>query len=170
MRKTKIIRRLYVIQNTVNLATEGVIYMTRREFINEVTTWGDLIMFCSNEDLEHCRNVIDDEFLEEEMMPEDLRYALDDGWSWAEIREKLMGIDPDYEYYVCNGTLDYYPLDDSDFEVYKQEVLDYMEGSWDQDEEITAYVPTVEPEDEPAPTEEISIDELIKFSCQQVFA
>ena len=153
--------------------------MTRQEFIEGVTTWGELLDFCYDNDSNVCEDIVSYDTMDEEV-ESDLRDEVGDR-SWRDIRDLLCSIDTDYDYYRRNGSFDYYPLDNNgDFDEYKDEVLEWMDNNdyWgDEDvEDEWEYFdggsfdehPTHEEEDEAAPADEdFSIGELMGMCSVQ---
>lgn len=113
--------------------------MTRQGFIDEITVWDELIDFCYNEECDICEDIISNgsmcEAIEEELVDAAREY------SWRELRDALNSIDTDYDYYRREGVLSYYPVDDSDFDDYKDDVLEWMDngGYWDDEEDDEDY-------------------------------
>lgn len=146
--------------------------MTRAEFDTNVNDWYDLLEFCRDENLDVCESIYDSDALDE-IIQEDLRYAVNDaGYSWQDIYSYLDDISTGYDYYRVNGTLDYDPMNDGDFEYYRNEVIEAMDGYWDEEwesEDDETFVMSSE-EDEPAPEEDISIFELMAFAQSQILA
>ncbi len=146
--------------------------MTRAEFDTNVNDWYDLLEFCRDENLDVCESIYDSDALDE-IIQEDLRYAVNDaGYSWQDIYSYLDDISTGYDYYCVNGTLDYDPMNDGDFEYYRNEVIEAMDGYWDEEwepEDDETFVMSSE-EDEPAPEEDISIFELMAFAQSQILA
>ena len=136
--------------------------MTRREFIEDVTNFDELIDFCAGNDCSICDGITD-------------RYGLDDkvdDWlrdvvgerSWQDIYDVLDNIDTDGDWY----DEDFEPLDDDDFDSYKSDVLDWVDGwgGWDDDEEEEPDEP--EKQDEELYTAPISRDEFLELCCLSV--
>lgn len=146
--------------------------MTRAEFDTNVNDWYDLLEFCRDENLDVCESIYDSDALDE-IIQEDLRYAVNDaGYCWQDIYSYLDDISTGYDYYCVNGTLDYDPMNDGDFEYYRNEVIEAMDGYWDEEwgsEEDEPFTIASE-EDEPIPEEDISIFELIAFAQSQMLA
>lgn len=109
--------------------------MTRAEFLNDVTTWYELIDFCCNEDCDVCEDILDED-QRDDQIENDLREAVRNN-RWEEIRDWLYDIPTGYDYYRCDGMFDYEGVDNRDFEDYKENVLDWMDdgGYWDEEEE-----------------------------------
>lgn len=150
--------------------------MTRQEFIEGVTAWGELLDFCYDNDSSICEDIVSYDTMDEEV-ESDLRDEVGDR-SWRDIRDLLCGIDTDYDYYRRDGSFNYYPLDNNgDFDEYKDEVLEWMDdnGYWDEEaeeEDFDGYpsdeYPTHEEEDDvTAADEDFSIRELIGMCSVQ---
>ena len=152
--------------------------MTRQEFIDDVTTWSELLDFCYDNESDICEDIVSFDTMDEEV-ESDLREEVGNR-SWRDIRDLLCDIDTDYDFFRRNGILDYYPLDNhGDFDEYKDAVLDWMDdnGYWDDDEDdeeeyfdVVPYeeLTTSEEEDEPAAeSEDFSIGELMGMCSVQ---
>lgn len=130
--------------------------MTRNEFLNDVTTWQELVDFCSDVDCDIlCDFVFDDEY--NDAIEEDLSNALRDDYSWRSIRDMLYDLPEDYNQYMHDDILEFRGLDDDDFDDYKEDVLDWCDDRdvWDdeEDEESPAMEQVMrreEPEEEPS--------------------
>lgn len=149
--------------------------MTRNEFIEDVTTWYDLRSFCDDNRLYDFFEDIYSEEERDEVIDERLDdYARD--YTWYDLRDWLSDIPTGYDYYKCNGVLDWEPLDRSDFEDIKDSVIDRMDQdyAWDdeeddefiEDENEDDTIPIIE--DDAYPEEDISIEDLISV-CSLVF-
>lgn len=112
--------------------------MTRQEFIDDVNDFGMLKDFCSDFGCEYLlEDVIDSDQLDD--------YVWDDisNWNadWRSLGSSLAAladIDIGYGWYVCNGMLDYAGVDNTDFQAYKGDVLDWADNHSDvfDDEEV----------------------------------
>ncbi len=143
--------------------------MTRQEFIDEVTTWADLLDFCNNEDCDICMDIIDCDTMDE-MVEEDLRNAVG-GYSWQGIRDLLNDVNDEYAYYRNGGSFNYEPVEESDFDDYKDDVLDWMdrrdlweEGDMEEEDDNEG---ETEAEESPAETEDFSVIELMDICSTQ---
>lgn len=147
--------------------------MTRDEFLENITTWWELMDFCSENDCEICEDIIDDDERDNEIdedVADAIRYD-----HWYDIRGYLNDIPNGYSYYRRNGRFDYDGLCDEDFDRYKEDVLnwaDHEDDVWDDDQdgaEDTNAFPeqaTVDEEVEPAPEEEdFTVGDLIGMCC-----
>lgn len=109
--------------------------MTRQDFIDNVTTWSQLLRVCYDYDCDVCEDIIDDEQYDD-YIEEDISNRECD---WSDLRDCLNDIPSNnYYYYHRNGWLDYEGLNDgSDFRAYKDRVLEWMDDleNWDDDEE-----------------------------------
>lgn len=149
--------------------------MTRDEFINDVTTFSELMSFCCDNG---CESVVEDirdnddynEYLNDNFR--DLIY--EEGWQSA--RDAMNDVDNDYYDYYRYDYGDWYPLDDDyDLDGFKDEVLEIMDedDAWDDpDEEQEESYVEPEPAPEPEPcvpaegTEEIDTTELLALNSQ----
>lgn len=151
--------------------------MTRQEFIEGVTTWGELLDFCYDNDSDICEDIVSSDTMDDEIEI-DLREEVGNR-SWHDIRDLLCAIDTDYDFFRRDGVFDYYPLDNhGDFDEYKDTVLEWMDDNayWDDDEEEEEHFdgdpfdaqPVYEEEDEPiAEDEDFSIGELMGMCSVQ---
>lgn len=120
--------------------------MTRQEFINNIHSWGDLILFCIEAGCYEC-----DEIYTYEDMCDNINRNLvgiaSESESWQDLLNCLESINTSYEYYLRDDWGDWVGLDERDFEEYKNSVLiwgdddDYWdnqhpdEEEYDEDEE-----------------------------------
>ena len=54
--------------------------MTRQEFIDDVTTWGELLNFCSYEDCDLCEDIVDPGYVDEYVNDSLGAWARDNDW------------------------------------------------------------------------------------------
>lgn len=109
--------------------------MTRQYFLNNVYFWEDLLDFCNEEGCYVADSILSKEDMDERV-DDDLEEAVLN-YGWKDILEMLQYIPDHGEYFKCDGVLDYSELDDEDFDIYKSDVLDWMDeyGEWDEDVE-----------------------------------
>ena len=146
--------------------------MTRQEFINNITTWWQLISFCSDYDLCACDSVYDDDELDEYINEWLDEHSQDYGW--RDLRDLLYDIPTGYEYYAIDseyGISEIEGLGNYEFSDYKDSALEEMDdgGWWDEDEdeeEPLVYSPPVDTT--PVAEEPISFDELVSASQAQI--
>lgn len=110
--------------------------MTRNEFLDNINSWWELIEFCNDEDCDVCEEIVDEDQkndgVNDDLCDEARRT------DWKDIRNWLNDIHVGYEYYRCDGMFDYVPMNNgSDFQEYKDAVLEWMDdgGYWDDEEE-----------------------------------
>lgn len=105
--------------------------MTRREFVEDVTTFWELIEFCQNEGIAVCDDIMDADYADD-VLNEKLR-EFDD---WKDAVEYLRDIPQGCEYYCVDGYGNYEDADGM-FDDYKEDVLDVMDDldRWDEDDE-----------------------------------
>lgn len=155
--------------------------MTRQDFIDGVTEWYELLDFCYNEDCDICEDIVSNDTMCEEI-DEELAEVVRER-SWRDVRNLLNDIDTDYDYYRREGCLSYSPVDDdSDFEDYKNDVIEWMDngGYWEDEEDDEAYdeaepfddddfAPGEEDEESepPAEDEDFSVGELMGMCSVQ---
>lgn len=149
--------------------------MRRQDFIDDVTTWSELINFCYDEDCDVCEDIYS-----EDARDEDIDNNLTD-WarnhSWQELYDILDAIPCGADYYYRDDWGDWHEVSDAMFDDRKQDVIDWMDdgGYWDdevdeEDEEIFDEIDEEFPEDEedlePIEPEDISFTDLLT-SCSQ---
>ena len=94
--------------------------MTRQEFIDDVTTWWELIDFCNNEGCDVCEYVYSSDVYDD-LINEDLQEMVRHE-SWHSVYSWLDNLPSGYDYYDTYD--DYVGLDDNwDFDRYKEDVL-----------------------------------------------
>ena len=148
--------------------------MLRQDFIDDITTWGELIDFCNDEDCDICEDIYSEDARDEDIDRNSLvEWAR--GNSWQDLLNILRDIPTGSDYYYCDDYGDWYEADDNMFEDRKRDVLEWMDdgGYWDdedEDEEIFDEIDTEFSEDEedlePIEPEDISFTDLLT-SCSQ---
>ena len=139
--------------------------MTRNEFLENVSTFGDLKDFCCDEDCSLLEDVYDEEGRDDYINECLMDWTRED--SWQDLYSRLDSIPTGYDWYRYDDYGDWCGLDDEDFEDYKGDVLEWADdhGVWDDDEEEDMDEDCFEDEpedDEPAPEEEdFSVGDLI---------
>lgn len=93
--------------------------MTRREFEEDVSYFGELLSFCWEYNIGEMDDVVSDDERDDEI----LEYIRDYDGSWTNLRDYLADIPTGYDYYRRTGYIEYEYLDDYDFERYKEAVL-----------------------------------------------
>lgn len=147
----------------ISVLQKGVFNLTRSYFLDYVTDWDELIEMCRDEECNICDDIIDDDQLDE-YVESDIEGT---NYSWRDIRDFLQSIPTGYNYYRCDGAFDYVAIDDSYFEDYKNQVLEWMDdgGYWEHEDED--YDPDgyddeePEPEEPPVEEEDFSVSDLI---------
>lgn len=147
--------------------------MTRNEFLNDVTEWHELLEFCNDNDCSICDDIISDDDRDDEI-DSDIEDAIRND-RWYDIKGYLEEIPTGYNYYRRNSMFDYDGMGDSDFDEYKDDVLDWADGNgdvWDEDPEededydVFAEQTDGEEDAEPAPEkEDFTVGELIGMCC-----
>lgn len=106
--------------------------MTRQEFLDEITDWGDLLNWCSDHRCYICENIYDDEQRD---------YYIDDQLvdmarinSWQDLRDELNNLDTN-NYYWSNEDGDWRGVDD-EFDDYRDDVLNWAEENGEIDDEM----------------------------------
>lgn len=111
--------------------------MTRTQFYEEITDFGDLLDFCRDEDCCICEDVYDESDMDE-MVNDRVADYMRNGGSWYDLKDELDGVPQGYSYYRDeNGSFDWAILYDDDFESYRDDVAEWMSenGYWDEEEE-----------------------------------
>lgn len=143
--------------------------MTRREFVEGVDYWSELLDFCNEQGCSICEEIYDsggrDDLINE------LLYDWVRSYGWQDIYNKLDNI-PDYgDYFRYDDYGDWDCVDD-EFDSYKSDVLAWMDngGYWDEDDEEVDEEDDDEGEfeeyEEEVSEEDFSLDEL--FKCCKV--
>ena len=142
--------------------------MTRQEFIDNVTLWGELLEVCYDYDCDICEDIINDEQYDE-YIEQDI---YDRDCSWRELRDCLCDVeDNNYYYYRRNGWLDYEGLnEESDFREYKDRVLEWMDDweNWDYDDEEEDEDGWDDEEDEEVETEQEDEYDVTDFDVESL--
>ena len=142
--------------------------MTRQEFIDNVTTWSELLDFCYDENIDFCEDVYTED-AKDEYFDDILVDMARDAGCWQELYNRLEEIPTGYDYYIRDDYGDFEGADDDDFDSHYEDVLEYMDDNeyWDDDdgdedyEEEPVREEYVDPEDEePVEEEDVSIAEL----------
>jgi len=131
-------------------------------------TWGELLELCRDYDCNICEDIVDDDQLDEHV-DSDINGT---DYGWRALRDYLSDIPTGYDYYRCDGSFDYAGMDDSDFDYYKEQVLDWMDEDslWDDEDDDEAYDPDAdlfspgeeeEPEEPPVEEEDFSVSDLM---------
>ena len=109
--------------------------MTRQEFIDDVTTWWELIDFCNDEGCDICEYVYSSDVYDD-LINEDLHEMVKHE-SWQSIYDWLEDLPSGYDYYDTYD--DYVGLDNNwDFDRYKEDVLEWADNDgtiWDEEPE-----------------------------------
>lgn len=125
--------------------------MTRNEFLEEVTDFGELRNFCDNEGIDICDCVMDGEYFDEIILDRIRERGYFD--TWQEVYRFLRDLPDGAAYYIENDYGEINEVTDDDFEELKQQVLDHMDEHdyWepeDEDAEEDTEEPDGEAEDE----------------------
>lgn len=113
--------------------------MTRQEFLDEITTWYDLIEWCNNHGCSYCDNIYSDEARDEYINDNLVDMARDN--DWYDLRDILCGLPTGYDYWLRDEYGDWYGVDD-EFAEYFDEVLEWADenNEFDESEEEPVYV------------------------------
>lgn len=129
--------------------------MTRTEF-EEITGWCEFIDFCNDNGFEDTiEDIIDDDEYDSRVEDDISEYLC---WhSWIELSRALDDLPTGYDYYRCDGTLDYVGLDYVDLESYKDDMLIALDDS-----------DFFDPEEEEEEEEIIRCDEDPDFDIEEI--
>ena len=119
--------------------------MTRDEFVEEITGFGDLLSFCQDNNYYELVDYIYDRDTADEIIMEGIQYDRLGCDTWTELRDRLDEI-PDCDWYDTE-----WGYEEADFYTKKAEVLAYLDhdGFWDEeDEDETSVSDDSEEEDE----------------------
>lgn len=119
--------------------------MTRSEFLEDVTDFGDLKNFCDDNGIDICDCVMDREYFDEIIMDRIRERGYFE--TWQEVYRFLRDLPDGAAYYIENDYGELNEAFEDDFENYKQEVLERMDerGEWDP-EDIDEDIEDVEDE------------------------
>lgn len=150
--------------------------MTRQEFIDDVTTWSELIQFCYDEGCDIYEDIYND-YQKDEYYNDRLNDMCSECEDWQDLYRMLEDIPTGYDYYI-RDEYDYElrGADNDDFDDYKDEVMEYCDndgGIWDE-EEYEYEDEYEEDETDPFVGEPEDVDEEIvessSFSVGELFA
>lgn len=134
--------------------------MTRQEFIDNVTTWYELIDFCYNVNCDYCNDVYSVDS-RDDCINEDLVDMAQNAYDWQELLEVLQNIPTGYDYYIRDDYGEWSGTDDGDytFDDYKDDVLEWMDinDCWNGGDEEVEEEPA--PDDDEDPEDEESVEE-----------
>lgn len=110
--------------------------MTRQEFIDDVTSWWELLDFCNEEFCDYCDDIYSSDARDDEIN----EYDLDDwarNYTWRQLLDILSELDDGYEYYRKDEYGEWESLSDYDFDNYKDDVLRWADDNdvFEDDEE-----------------------------------
>lgn len=111
--------------------------MTKNQFVQEVTNWSELIDFCWINDFDFCSDVVsaDDR---DELICDHIRDFICGHFSWHELFLLLdqESSNMEFEYYRCNGILDFDGLEQEDFEWTLENVIRQLDAAnwWDSED------------------------------------
>lgn len=110
--------------------------MRRQDFIDDITTWSELLSFCYDEDCDICEDIYSEDSRDEDIDTNNLvEWARNN--TWQELHDILEEIPTGYDYYCRDDYGDWFGADNDLFEDRKQEVIDWMDdgGYWDEEYE-----------------------------------
>lgn len=105
--------------------------MTRQEFIDDVTSWSELLDFCYEYSCPECDDIVSEDAYDDEINERLYERARDDNW-W-EVKDWLNDLPTGNDYYDRYNDCGV----DDDFECYKDDVLHWADNYGDvwEDEE-----------------------------------
>ena len=108
--------------------------MTRGEFVEQITSWPELLEFCYDNDCSVCEDIIPHERLAGNIAEDFTDYG--DEYDWTDIRRWINDIDDDADYYYRSGSFEYESVDNQ-FDTYKDDVLEWGDDVdiWDFEDE-----------------------------------
>ena len=148
--------------------------MTRQEFIDNITTWWELIDWCRENECHICEDIYDDDSYYDYINDNLVDWARED--SWTELRDRLNDLPSGYDFYQRDDYGDFHALDDyGDFDAFFDEVLSWGDDNniWeDAEEESPVNNEDEEAEDdedgEPVEIEDFSFGELFSVCSSAV--
>ncbi len=144
--------------------------MTRTEFIDNVTSWFDLLSFCNENPCDICDSIMSNEEMDEYIDDNLVNEA--ESNRWYELRDLLNDIPTGYDYYINHGYFEFSEADDSDFNSYKDDVLEWGDNNdiWDYDEDEDEEPPLIPNFEEEFTVEEepMSIYDLMKVCNSEI--
>jgi len=146
--------------------------MTRADFEDNVTSFYDLIDWCNDNNCYVCEDIYYSESYDDYINGQLVDWARNS--DWEELRDSLNDLPNGYEYYLRDEYGDWRGLDDSDFDEFYREALEWGDDNeiWDDDDEEEApdeddeeeYVEEESEDDEPIVEMGVSFDDLFT-SC-----
>jgi|GEM_PF-6480845 len=143
--------------------------MTREEFYNRVTSWGDLLDVAEEYDLaDEFEDIVDQEYVREriQIRAGDIGYGDD----WEEFASWVSSIPCGYEYWSYHSGYDEFSgLSNDDFDSYMDDLLtmmldnDCIEEDYDNEDDDDFVEEPEEGDDEPEPEEAFPVDQLISM-------
>lgn len=120
--------------------------MTKAEFYADIETIAELVSFCERFD---CLHIVEDlrESSDFDAWVWDQMDELSRHWYWTELRDVLAVLDqPMGDYFLPGDNLSYSEPDESDLNNYKDQVVDYLDyGFWDDDEDDDEWISDDDP-------------------------
>lgn len=109
--------------------------MTITEFRDDITEWWELIDFCNDHEIDDLEDIVDSDTMDE-IIDRDIRNS---DLGWRSIRDYLGDINPNYDFYCHVNMFDFEPLDRSDFEYYKEDIIRNHADVFDYEDEETLH-------------------------------
>lgn len=138
--------------------------MTRQEFIDDITSWWELIDFCNDEGYEEFVEDIFDEEDRDSYINDNLLDMARNADSWEDLLSTLRDIPTGYDYYRRDDYDEWSGADDYDFNEIKDDLLERLDEDefWeDYDEEEEPLEEYADPDDlVPVEDEDMDVSEL----------
>lgn len=111
--------------------------MTRNEFIEEITDFGELRSFCCDHDLYDFTDNLYDDYERDDAVNDYISECIRDGTGWKDLRDGLNDISDTQYWHRWEGGFDWVELTDEDFSEIKDNVLEYCDDNdiFDEDPE-----------------------------------
>lgn len=109
--------------------------MRRQDFIDDITTWSELIEFCNDEDCDICGDIYSE--YEKDEYIDGYLVDLARNNTWQELYDFLESIPTGDGYYYRDDYGDWHEVDDYIFDERKDRVLEWMDDGdwWDEEDE-----------------------------------
>jgi len=127
--------------------------MKRQEFIDNINTLADLVKVCTENRLEIFSDIVTEK-AKDMIMNDICMNTIYDGGSWYDLKIYLSSLQVPcgYSYYFYNGYDGFEPLADSEFEWYKNLILQEMDNNEKWEPEFEEEI------------QEVTLEELIVYS------
>lgn len=108
--------------------------MTRAEFIENINTWEELLQFADNNELyDEVSNIYTSDTLNDYVNRELYDFVRE--YDWIQVLNTLDNIPRYPGYFREDSWLEFEEVDDEDFDQIKEDILNAMDGYWDEEDE-----------------------------------